>query len=497
MKVSDTNGAQFSITVKDHKNMVEGKYPVRPIASVHGTGVDKIDWLLQGILVQTMEKCKYHISDRAKILKEMEAHKNTKDLEVISLDVVNLYPSIPLKEGLIWVLQKTKKHAEEIDWGLLNYEWLHKMLDFTCNNYIVEFNGKLYKQIAGVPMGARFAPPFSIIVMDHIENEALTLLNDTNIKFYGRYIDDILMVRTKGGPTTNTVRDVFNSVNESIQFTIEESQNNQLAFLDIKIVTDEEGIKTRWYQKELHSGNMLRYDSFIPRNTKFNTAVNMFMRVMDSCSTDAYAEEDLNKIWNQFITNRFPVEVLRTARHKAARKQTQPRKVGNRREWLDNNKVLIKIPFISEACNDKIKRITDGSGLGFMTVNDRAMKITNIAKPVTNKRNKNCNCKWCKMMTKGCCKDTVAIYKATCNNCGHFYIGKTNNQMGNRIREHLNKNPNNNSAIAKHKREKCNGGFTFETIERNHNYLVNDMRELMIIKQQKPQLNQQTDFDII
>ena len=72
---------------------------------------------------------------------------------------------------------------------------VNNMLTFICYNYEVAFNGILARQTSGVPMGARFAPPFAIITMHYIETEALhklALLGIVPVVYY-RYIDDIII----------------------------------------------------------------------------------------------------------------------------------------------------------------------------------------------------------------------------------------------------------------------------------------------------------------
>ena len=88
-------------------------------------------------------------------------------------------------------------------------------------------------------MGTHFAPPFAIITMDSIEREALKFLSEVhnfNPTVYKRYIDDIFL-----GPITNIheakkIHEVFNKINDSIQFTLEVPDKDQfLSFLDIEI----------------------------------------------------------------------------------------------------------------------------------------------------------------------------------------------------------------------------------------------------------------------
>ena len=48
---------------------------------------------------------------------------------------------------------------------------------------------------------------------------------------------------------------IFNSYDENLKFTVELSQNNNISFLDVKIIVNEQQkIITDWYQKTRFSG---------------------------------------------------------------------------------------------------------------------------------------------------------------------------------------------------------------------------------------------------
>jgi hypothetical protein len=54
LMVKYAKGAQMTFLMKDHKEPDEnGDLPTRPIASIHNTPVDKLDFVLQYILAQT------------------------------------------------------------------------------------------------------------------------------------------------------------------------------------------------------------------------------------------------------------------------------------------------------------------------------------------------------------------------------------------------------------------------------------------------------------
>ena len=96
----------------------------------------------------------------------------------ISLDVVNLHPSIPIKFGIDSCLALLESHINDTDKRDINREKLNNMLTFLCYKY----EGITIRQTRGVPMGNRFAPPFANIVMHYIETKALCNISDMCIK---------------------------------------------------------------------------------------------------------------------------------------------------------------------------------------------------------------------------------------------------------------------------------------------------------------------------
>ena len=64
----------------------------------------------------------------------------TAESTFISLDVVNLYPSIPLDIGIKYVIEFSKQYWDKIDTkGLLSIDQLRKALTFVCYNYEIQF----------------------------------------------------------------------------------------------------------------------------------------------------------------------------------------------------------------------------------------------------------------------------------------------------------------------------------------------------------------------
>ena len=164
-----TTGAQpakFYTLIKDHKDKNDNDFfPLRPIASVTDTPVNKVDWICGRILNQLVQFVQAHLRSSLNLIADL-SKLPTKDLGdnslFISLDVVNLYPSVPIKSAIEVVSNFTNTHWSKIDNMGISIDQFIKMLNFVSYNYEIQFNGKVFLQVKGCPMGSHYAPPHSL-----------------------------------------------------------------------------------------------------------------------------------------------------------------------------------------------------------------------------------------------------------------------------------------------------------------------------------------------
>ena len=69
------------------------------------------------------------------------------------MDVVALYSSIPIKEGIEAVLEKLEEHEEEVDTAGLSPDEIESLLTLALNNNFFKFGEDVYRQKKGVAMG--------------------------------------------------------------------------------------------------------------------------------------------------------------------------------------------------------------------------------------------------------------------------------------------------------------------------------------------------------
>ena len=101
------------------------------------TAVEKVDWLVSKVLTQLIEHVPANVKNSEEVLNKLKTLKES-DLSsnktFISLDVINLYPSIKIVYGIEAVMELAQKHWQEIDNWSLTIEDLKKCLNFICYN---------------------------------------------------------------------------------------------------------------------------------------------------------------------------------------------------------------------------------------------------------------------------------------------------------------------------------------------------------------------------
>ena len=113
-------------------------------------------------------------------------------------------------------------------------------------------------------MGPPLSPIAADVVMDDLESKCIASLH-FQLPFYYRYVDDI--ITTVPLNKIKTIKNIFNSYNHKIQFTIEEESEGKICFLDILIVRDRNIIKTYWYPKPTWSERFLNFYLHHPYKT--------------------------------------------------------------------------------------------------------------------------------------------------------------------------------------------------------------------------------------
>ncbi|BHF57914.1 hypothetical protein SprV_0100086000 [Sparganum proliferum] len=124
-------------------------------------------------------------------------------------------------------------------------------------------------------------------------------------KFWARYVDDTFVVIERD--QVLTFKEQFNVVFPDIQFTMEEEENNQLAFLDVLVChKDCGGLKTKVFRKATNTMQILNFNRNHPISHKRSRVRALYRRVETHCSEMEEKVAELEYLRRVMRANGYP-----------------------------------------------------------------------------------------------------------------------------------------------------------------------------------------------
>ena len=148
-------------------------------------------------LLNPVTQSKYSVKDTidaAELIKKIPKDLiRNEEYTLIPLDVVLLFTNVPLRKTANIILDRV--YNQKLIKTTLSKNVPKKLILDTCQKNAFTFNNIIYEQKGGVSMGASLGPALANIIMT--EREKVTfdnLVKEGTIKFYIRYVDDILLL---------------------------------------------------------------------------------------------------------------------------------------------------------------------------------------------------------------------------------------------------------------------------------------------------------------
>lgn len=274
---------KFYLLIKIHKSPISS----RPICS----NVNYITWhaskYLDFVLKPYMVTAPSYIKNSQTLVKLLDIKKFPTTTFLLEADVENLYPSIPIVEGLSRLhsfLVYRRMADSQINLVVRLAEWI-------LQNNFCTFNGTTYLQIQGTAMGTPFAVVYACIFLSSIETEVFARITTRPFYplFYKRYIDDIVGVFHSGEAASQFIN-VFNSISPSINLTFIVDEFS-VHFLDITLYkgprfSSDMILDIKLYQKEINKYVYLPPNSFHSKSTFRGIILSELRRYRINCSDD-------------------------------------------------------------------------------------------------------------------------------------------------------------------------------------------------------------------
>ena len=121
------------------------------------------------------------------------------------------------------------------------------LLEFCLTITYFQYDGEYYQQLERASMGSPASPIVANLFMENFERKALALFT-TPIKFWGRYVDDTIVIIKRHLIDDFTTH--ISSLHPSIKFTMEMEENGKIPVLDVLIAPDQQGqLRFQVYRK--------------------------------------------------------------------------------------------------------------------------------------------------------------------------------------------------------------------------------------------------------
>lgn len=304
---------------KVHKEVTP--LPLRPIISgINSLGETMSEWL-DSLLQPLVKRVPGYIQDTKSVLKSFELKNWEQDFMWITCDVQSLYTCIPHKVALTaldYHVSKYSNYTQDLKGFMMQVTFF-----LMTHNYFV-FDQKFYLQQRGVSMGAKFSPSLANLTMAWWEE--LYLFSSDNpffdaIHWYGRYIDDLLVIWTGDVSAVPVFADYLNNNPFNLKFTFS-SHRNTISFLDLQLTgTVGETINSATYRKPTSGNTLLHYKSHHPKHTTKSIPVGEFTRALRNCSHHEAFQSETKVIGQKFRDRGYPNWVINRAKDIVSKKK--------------------------------------------------------------------------------------------------------------------------------------------------------------------------------
>lgn len=239
--------------------------------------------------------------------------------------------------------------------------------------------------------------------------------HQTNIIYWNRYVDDILMLFNGTSRQLNHLHKYINNINPKLKFTLEIEENKTIHFLDLSIMNIDNEHKFNIYRKKTHTDHTIDNSSNHPHNHKYAAYTHMINRLNNIPMSSQNYQDQLKTIQYIAKKNGFNPRNIIRMNENIQRKLTRSRLT----TLVNNTKETPK--YISWQFNRLYNKHVQktfkqhGYTIAYKTNN----KIQKYLKPKSNQT------------------EETGIYKLTCDDCRKFYVGQTGRSFNKSFNEHI------------------------------------------------------------
>ena len=379
--------------------------PLRPIVSFITSPSYQLSRHLSYILSPLIGKSDSSVKNSVEFSDFIRSKHLGQDEVLVSFDVVSLFTNVPISLAIEVARRRLETDEELCLRTQLGTQELITLLEFCLKATYLAFRGRVFRQKFGTAMGSPVSVSVANLVMEDIEERALTSFN-IQLPFWKRYVDDTITAVPK--EKVSELLDHLNSIEDSINFTVEIEKNSKIPFLDILLTHEADGsVSTTVYRKATHTDKYLDYESHHPLSHKLSVVSTLLHRIDTHCSTDSARSVENSRVLQALKVNGYPKTLVRRPPVKKKHQLTQ--------EW----KSTIVLPYV-RGVSESLRRVLGPLGVrvGFRPANTLGRMLSRPKDVIPD------------------VQKSGVVYKIPCASCPASYIGQTGRRLQQRLDEH-------------------------------------------------------------
>jgi hypothetical protein len=146
-------------------------------------------------------------------------------------------------------------------------------------------------------------------------------LENKEITYYKRYVDDILIFFDQNKTSEATIHNLMNNFDEHLEFKISMEENRTMNNIDLSINRNANNVDLSIYRKPTYIGITIHFSSDHPYDHKFAAFNYHINRMITMPITEQAIKQEWNKILIMAQNNGFPEHVIHRLRDKLIAKK--------------------------------------------------------------------------------------------------------------------------------------------------------------------------------
>ncbi len=458
--------------VKAHKP--EKNYPMRLVVSTIGSPPYGLSSYLVGIIQHTLDKNPTRLKNSAAFINEAKAWSISATEVQVSYDVVNLYPTVPLKKATEVVLDLLKEDNDLKKYTKLTMSELKQLLELCLSKCYFVWNSEIHELKDSGPIGLSLMVVMAEGWLQVLEAKAINdALNHQPplipLSFF-RYVDDSHS-RFDEQEGANTFLSILNSQDPSTKYTMEvESANKDLTFLEIRTINNGQGkYEFDVFRKKAITNVQVKPNSSHDPRVLKGIFKGFVYRALKICS-DNFFKKEIEFLIEVFTENGYQRNSLKKMADEVINKNSVIPRESTITESTVEPTRRITLPWIPKI-SPKLRSVYKKAGY------DVAFKSGKNLGTILSLKNK----------TKLPKNSYPGVYKIPCSCDITPYRGETKKKIDTRLGEHetnVAKEEYEKSGVALHSKN-CPGEINFEeaeTVAVVHNKFNRKVRETLEIQ---------------